>query len=519
MYEDSIDQVKDKIINKAYLIFSIIAIPLLLASLLRIYLTGWKDIYFIHIYCIIPLLTVSFFRHRLDKQIKLIILLSIIFTLFISGMYNFGFLGNAKLFLIIGVVFTSVFWSLRAAFYMSGVYLLFYAFFTYLFQKNYITYSFDTNNYINSLLPWLTSGLSIVLITLGLMLIINQLFLAQAEFSTQMTKSELRYKFITESMSDVVCVIDTETFGFSYVSPSIAKLLGYKVQEVLALKPEEILAPEYRKFYSQRLSNRLAAFKTDNTQNLYTDELIYLCKDGKKVDVEVRSSFEIDESNDKVQLISTSRNITDRKSYERQLNSEKEFSDKLINSLPGIFFLYQKEADGYKFKRWNDNHELLLGRKKRELVNRNPLELLSPKYHHNLTQLLTKIENDGFASTELEFCPHENNIYTFYLEGHKFVDHEVTYLLGTGIDVTERKKYQGMLEDRTLQLEEQNKRLKEYAFYNSHELRAAFAKVKGLIQLRNIEESEDTKSEVDQLINQHLEELDEVIIKIQRIIE
>ena len=50
--------------------------------------------------------------------------------------------------------------------------------------------------------------------------------------------------------------------------------------------------------------------------------------------------------------------------------SDSEFAEKIMNSLPGIFYLYEKVGNQLLLKRWNKNHETDLGYSNEELLNK-----------------------------------------------------------------------------------------------------------------------------------------------------
>ena len=62
--------------------------------------------------------------------------------------------------------------------------------------------------------------------------------LANSE-SEKLRASEEKYRLLAENMSDMVWVLDTASMKFKYVSPSVAKLRGYTVEEALTLNFEE----------------------------------------------------------------------------------------------------------------------------------------------------------------------------------------------------------------------------------------------------------------------------------------
>jgi|GEM_PF-1379130 len=71
---------------------------------------------------------------------------------------------------------------------------------------------------------------------------------------------------------------------------------------------------------------------------------------------------------------------------------------------------------------------------------------------------------------------------------------------------------------RTHEIEAQNEKLKGYAFYNAHKLRAPFCRIKGLVMLREIVDEADEKKHIEKLVEQSIRELEIVIDEIQQIV-
>jgi hypothetical protein len=73
--------------------------------------------------------------------------------------------------------------------------------------------------------------------------------------------------------------------------------------------------------------------------------------------------------------------------------------------------------------------------------------------------------------------------------------------------------------NRTHEIESQNVKLKEYAFYNAHKLRAPFCRIKGLVMLHEIVKGTDEKKYIEKLVDDSIQELELVITEIQQIVE
>jgi hypothetical protein len=77
-----------------------------------------------------------------------------------------------------------------------------------------------------------------------------------------------------------------------------------------------------------------------------------------------------------------------------------------------------------------------------------------------------------------------------------------------------------LVAERTLHVEEKDLKLKDYAFYNSHLLRAPFCRVQGLVQLLKMtKEGTEMNDEIMERLDESLVELHEVIKNIKNIVE
>ena len=74
------------------------------------------------------------------------------------------------------------------------------------------------------------------------------------------------------------------------------------------------------------------------------------------------------------------------------VKSEKLFSEKVLNSLPGIFYLYTEAG---KLIRWNKNHETLTGFSGEELPRRSMFDWFSGEDKERVATVVEKIYADG----------------------------------------------------------------------------------------------------------------------------
>lgn len=132
----------------------------------------------------------------------------------------------------------------------------------------------------------------------------------QAEEALQQSRE--MYRLLAENISDVIWILDLESGRFRYVSPSVERLRGYSVEEIISQDMSAALTPRSLEELQLKLPGRIQAFYEGN-QGPYIDEVEQPCKDGSTVWTETTTSFYADSTNTHVEVYGVSRNITERK--------------------------------------------------------------------------------------------------------------------------------------------------------------------------------------------------------------
>jgi diguanylate cyclase (GGDEF)-like protein/PAS domain S-box-containing protein len=125
-------------------------------------------------------------------------------------------------------------------------------------------------------------------------------------------QSREMYRLLAENISDVIWVLDLTAGCFRYVSPSVVRLRGFSVDEVLKQDMATALTPESALHLQEVLPPRIEAFQKGE-QIPYVDELAQPCKDGAIVWTETTSTFEINLTNGHLEVYGVSRQVTERK--------------------------------------------------------------------------------------------------------------------------------------------------------------------------------------------------------------
>jgi len=131
-------------------------------------------------------------------------------------------------------------------------------------------------------------------------------------------ESEEKYRLLAENISDVIWILDIETYRFRYVSPSVAQLRGYTVDEVMGQDVSESLSPASLQYLVRVLPARLEELKRGVVKS-YIDEFEQFRKDGTTVWTETRTRGVVNPVTGHVEVYGASRDITERRTLVAQL--------------------------------------------------------------------------------------------------------------------------------------------------------------------------------------------------------
>ena len=292
-----------------------------------------------------------------------------------------------------------------------------------------------------------------------------------------MKESEEKYRAAFMTSPDAVN-INAMDGRYVDINEGFTKLTGYTRDDVIGLLSSEIkiwARPEDRVKLIKGLT------ETGYVENL---ESLFQCKDGS-VKTALMSARVIKLKNEP-HILSITRDISERKDYEHNIKAKNEelgslnqelvaameeleavneefeamneeliatnqdlqnkeqavrneqfFTNSLLDSLPGIFYLYSYPE--LRLKRWNKNHETLLGFDPGEIKDRYILEWHKPELKDSILKAITQIMNDGYAMIEGPLLKKDGSSIPFLLTGVKFESDGRLYLMGAGFDVSERR--------------------------------------------------------------------------------
>lgn len=143
----------------------------------------------------------------------------------------------------------------------------------------------------------------------------------QRKLAEELREEQERFRQITEKVNAVIWTMDLSTLRFTYVSPYVSTLRGLSVEEALAETLEEALTPESLVRFNSRVTHNTASYLATGDASVFSDlvEVEQVCRDGRKIQVEMVMSAISDSEGNLRQLVGISRDITERKAEEQQL--------------------------------------------------------------------------------------------------------------------------------------------------------------------------------------------------------
>jgi PAS domain S-box-containing protein len=163
----------------------------------------------------------------------------------------------------------------------------------------------------------------------------------------------------------------------------------------------------------------------------------------------VNAEPELDDQGNVEKVICTFSDITDRKIATDALKKESAFSETLIESLPGIF--YHLDLEG-KLIGWNNNLLALVGNAGIESAKNSVLNIIHDKDRALVSDAIRLAFEKGYAEVEARLKVENGSNKEFFFNGKTLVKDNQFYLLGTGTEITERKKVEKEVRDMNTRL-------------------------------------------------------------------
>ncbi len=141
--------------------------------------------------------------------------------------------------------------------------------------------------------------------------------------------------------------------------------------------------------------------------------------------------------------------IEDRKEIQSLLLREKNFAQSVIESLPGLFYVFDRNG---MIIDWNRNAERLLGYSGEQFSKMNALDLVVDEDKQAVANTMEETFRLSKANTEGALVSADGKETPFLLSGVACELHGASYLVGVGVDITQQKHVEQALRQSEQQL-------------------------------------------------------------------
>lgn len=241
--------------------------------------------------------------------------------------------------------------------------------------------------------------------------------------------SEKYFRALTENSTDAIVLLNDHG-KVLYQSPSTQKISGYSLEEIRQLDGLALIHPEDRLADSEMFINLI-----QTPGKVFHRNHRFKHKNGHYIWLEGAYINLLADPNIKA-IVYNYHDATERMLAEQAIVREKYLSDSIINSLPGIFYLYDRDG---KFIRWNKNFELVSGYSSDEIKHLKPLDFFEGEDKELVRQKIESVFMHGKDEVEAHFYTKAQKKIPYYLNGCRIILDDTEYLLGMGVDITELK--------------------------------------------------------------------------------
>ena len=269
---------------------------------------------------------------------------------------------------------------------------------------------------------------------------VNQVgtILSRARAEASLRENEEKYRSIIQAAKSVSLIVTDLSSIIKEFSPGAEYMLGYSREEVIGkhvgFLHEESEAQGFPEDVKRLFENQVG----------FSRETRLIRKNGEVFSALFSLEPFFDSQGNMVGTLGISIDISERKQMEEELKTLAEDYEKVFNGTQDAMFLIEVEEGGnFRFIRNNHAHEQATGLKKEEIQGKTPVELLGEemgkKVEENYRLCVEKAKPITYEETLN--LPVGERLWLTTLTP-VFQEERIAYLVGSGHDVTERKKTQ-----------------------------------------------------------------------------
>ncbi|HEX3001302.1 MAG TPA: PAS domain-containing protein, partial [Methanoregula sp.] len=169
-----------------------------------------------------------------------------------------------------------------------------------------------------------------------------------------------------------------------------------------------------------------------NGNTLYAEATVRAFNTDREVSLWFTASPLYDNAGTVVGAIESIRDITDRKIIKDSLQREKDFFDAVVDSIPNLFFVLDRNGN---FIRTNRLIEESLGKSREAIADMNVLAFVAKEDRQATGKAIREIFSSGSGEMRFHFPGKDNAMREYHLTGCRLVMGNEPFIVGTGVEV------------------------------------------------------------------------------------
>ncbi len=259
------------------------------------------------------------------------------------------------------------------------------------------------------------------------------------EEQDELKESEEKFRQIVQNVDEAIFMSpltsDNMMGEFIEVNHIACEWTGFSREELLQMTPVDLQTPE-------EIVGQSEIGKKLLEKNSVTFEGYVIHKDGGKIPVEYNSNIFL--LNDEKVVLTTARDLRERRKAKEQLTSSEERFRQIFHNTSDAIFLTLLGEDGSssKFVEVNDVALRWLGFSKEELLDKFSIDITAPEDKEYNSEYTKKIVDKGHATFEIGLLSKDRKRIPVEINSHIFELQSQKVILSMARDITERKKAQ-----------------------------------------------------------------------------
>jgi two-component system, cell cycle sensor histidine kinase and response regulator CckA len=228
------------------------------------------------------------------------------------------------------------------------------------------------------------------------------------------------------------------------VNPRICEMTGYLKEELVG-KSSRIFYPTQEDFEYVGTEK----YRQISEKGTGVVETRWMKNDGSILDV-LLASTPIDLSDLSKGVTFTALDISERKRAEETIRREKQFTETLLESIPGLFYLYEFDIQSpanSRMIRFNRKHSTLTGYTPEELQGMKIKDWFEPDMLEEAVRAIGIISERGEAQANLQLRMKDGSQVPYAFTGRLLNINDKTYFFGMGFDISDFVRAQEALKE------------------------------------------------------------------------